>query len=210
MIRVAICDDHTAIREGFGAIIEKFDEFVVTAEASDGKAALQIARDAECDVMLLDINMRGESGIDVLRVIKQDRPQFPILILSGLSARQYALNALELGAHGYLEKDCDPEEIAKAMRMAASGRRYIGLDVGDLVAEGLCRTDTAAIHTKLSHREFQVFLRLSKGEAITHMANQLSLSVKTVSTYRTRILEKMGMQSNCDLTYYAVKNGLLE
>ena len=210
MIRVAICDDHKIVRQGFKTIMGQMDDIEVTAEASNGHDALEIARNHECDVMLLDINMPKQSGIEVLRTIKQGQPEFPVLMLSSCPARQYAVNVLKIGANGYLEKDCEPEEMITAIRTVARGKRYVGAEVADLLAKNLCQLTATALHTKLSDREFQVFLRLSKGEPVTDMAETLCLSVKTVSTYRARVLEKMGVRSNSELTYYALKNGLLD
>ncbi len=210
MIRVAICDDHQILRQGLKKIMERMEGIRVTAEAANGREALDIARSRECDVMLLDISMPDQNGIDVLRTIKQGQPEFPVLMLSSCPAKQYAVNALRIGAAGYLDKDCEPEEMEKAIRMVMQGRRYLNPEVADVLAQNLQQVDDVALHTKLSDREFQVFLRLCKGEAVSDMADTLCLSVKTVSTYRARVLEKMGAHSNSELTYYAMKNGLLE
>lgn len=210
MIRVAICDDHDIVRQGFRKIMEHITDMEVSAEATCCRGALDIARKEQCDVMLLDINMPEQSGIDILRAIKQGQPEFHILMFSGYPAEQYAVNALKIGADGYLDKDCEPEEMERAIRLVASGRRYLNPVVGDILAKNFYQADAAPLHTKLSDREFQVFLRLCKGEAVSDMAETLCLSVKTVSTYRTRVLEKMGVHSNSELTYYAMKNGLLE
>jgi len=210
MIRVAICDDHEIVRQGFRTIMNGMEGIQVSAEAATGRDAIDIARGRQCDVMLLDISMPEQNGIDVLRTIKQGQPDFPILMLSSCPARQYAVNALKIGASGYLDKDCEPSEMAKAIRLVVKGRRYLNPDVADMLAANLCDTGAAAPHTKLSDREFQVFLRLCKGEPVTDMAESLCLSVKTVSTYRARVLEKMEVRSNSELTYYAMKHGLLE
>lgn len=210
MIRVAICDDHKIVREGFREMMGQLTDIAITAEAGNGREALNIARTGQCDVMLLDINMPEQNGIDILRTIKQGQPAFPVLMLSGCSARQYAANALKIGADGYLDKYCEPEEMARAIRSVACGRRYLNRDVADMLANNLRRDDTTPRHTRLSDREFQVFLRLCKGETVTEMAGVLCLSVKTISTYRTRVMEKMELHSNSELTYYAMKNGLLE
>jgi len=210
MIRVAICDDHHIVRQGFKTIMNQLHDINVSAEASTGRDALEIARGGQCDVLLLDINMPDQNGIDTLRTIKQGQPDFPVLMLSTCSAKQYAVNALKIGADGYLDKNCEPEEMERAIRTVVRGRRYLNPEIADMLAKNLCEADGMALHTKLSDREFQVFLRLSKGELITEMAEQLCLSVKTVSTYRARALEKMGVRSNSELTYYAMKHGLLD
>jgi DNA-binding NarL/FixJ family response regulator len=210
MIRIAICDDHQIVRAGFKQIFSEISDIDVVAEAANGKEALEIARKNICDVMLLDISMPDHSGIDMLRTIKQGQPELPILILSGYPAHQYAVNLLKMGANGYLNKECEAEELIKAIRTVATGRRYVSAAVGEILAQGFDRDVNAAVHTELSDREFQVFLRLAKGELVSDIAIKLSLSVKTISTYRTRVMEKMRLHSNSDLTYYAMKNNLVE
>ncbi len=210
MIRIAICDDHQIIRAGFKQLFANVDDIDVVAEAANGREALDLARRGICDVLLLDIAMPDQSGIDTLRTIKQGQPDFPILILSTYPVRQYALNLFKMGANGYLNKECDADELAKAIRTVSSGRRYVSEEVGELMAQGFDREVAAELHTQLSDREFQVFLRLAKGETVSNIAVTLSLSVKTISTYRMRVMEKMVLQSNVDLTYYALKNMLLE
>ena len=210
MIRVAICDDHQIVRAGFKQIFSSSGEFEVVAEGATGREALDIARREICDVLLLDIAMPDQSGIDILRTIRQGQPNLPVLILSGYPAQQYALNLFKMGANGYLNKECDPEEIVKAIRTVHRGRKYITPGVAELLADGLSGAGEKPPHEQLSEREFQVFLRLAKGETIGHMADSMSLSVKTVSTYRTRVMEKMKLSSNSDLTYYALKNGLIQ
>ena len=210
MIRIAICDDHQIVRAGFKQIFSDISDIEVVAEATNGREALELARKNSCDVMLLDISMPDQSGIDILRTIKQGQPELPILILSGYPAQQYAVNLLKMGASGYLNKECDAEELIKAVRTVSTGRRYVSAEVGEILAQGFDKNSSAAIHTELSDREFQVFLRLAKGESVSDIATTLSLSVKTISTYRTRVMEKMNLQSNSDLTYYAMKNDLLD
>jgi DNA-binding NarL/FixJ family response regulator len=208
MIRVAICDDHQIVRAGFKQIFSSSDDFEVVAEAGTGREALDIARREICDVLLLDIAMPDQSGIDTLRTIRQGQPDLPVLILSGYPAQQYALNLFKMGANGYLNKECEADELITAVRTVYQGRRYVSSTVGELLAQSFDRDPNTALHTELSDREFQVFLRL-RGATVSDIGVALSLSIKTVSTYRTRIMEKMGMQSNSDLTYYAMKNNLL-
>jgi len=210
MIRVAICDDHQIVRAGFKQIFSDVDDIEVVAEAGNGKEALHIARGNDCDVILLDISMPDQSGIDILRTIKQGQPDLPVLILSGYPAQQYAVILLKMGASGYISKDCGPDELVNAVRVAASGRRYINPAVGEILAQSFDHNTDAAVHTTLSEREFQVFLRLASGEAVSDIAVKLSLSAKTVSTYRKRVLEKMNLRTNSDLTYYALTSKLLE
>ncbi|SFU63473.1 response regulator [Pseudoduganella namucuonensis] len=210
MIRVAICDDHQIVRAGFKQIFSSSDDFSVVAEGSTGREALDIARREICDVLLLDIAMPDQSGIDTLRTIRQGQPDLPVLILSGYPAQQYALNLFKMGANGYLNKECEADELITAVRTVFQGRRYVSSQVGELLAQSFDRDPNTAPHTELSDREFQVFLRLARGATVSDIGVALSLSIKTVSTYRTRIMEKMGLQSNSDLTYYAMKNNLLE
>lgn len=210
MIRVAICDDHQIVRAGFKQIFSSSDEFSVVAEGSTGREALDIARKEICDVLLLDIAMPDQSGIDTLRTIRQGQPDLPVLILSGYPAQQYALNLFKMGANGYLNKECDADELITAVRTVFQGRRYVSSQVGELLAQSFDRDPNTALHTELSDREFQVFLRLARGATVSDIGQALSLSIKTVSTYRTRIMEKMGLQSNSDLTCYAMKNNLLD
>ncbi|HMM86102.1 MAG: response regulator [Gammaproteobacteria bacterium] len=209
MIRIAIVDDHAIVREGLRRFFADEVDLRVVGDAANGREALELLRSTEVDVMLLDLSMPDQGGVDALRAIKARAPDLPVLILSGFSAQHYATALLRQGAAGYLNKDCDPEEIARAIRTVALGRRYITPAVAELLAEQL-DAPAKAPHEQLSERELQVFLRLAAGETVGHIADRMSLSVKTVSTYRSRVLEKMGLASNSDLTYYALKNGLIQ
>jgi DNA-binding NarL/FixJ family response regulator len=211
MIRIAIIDDHAIVRAGLKQFFADQVDLTVVAEASNGRDAIDIVRRGDVDVILMDLSMPDQSGVDALAAIKARAPDLPVLILSGFPEEHYATTLLRQGASGYLNKDCDPEEIVKAIRTVYRGRKYITAGVAELLADGLGGSagDKPA-HEQLSEREFQVFLRLAKGETIGHMANSMSLSVKTVSTYRTRVMEKMKLESNSDLTYYALKNGLIQ
>ena len=208
MIRIAIVDDHAVVRAGLRQYFAEQIDFQVVAEAASGREALDIVRKGEVDVILLDISMPDQSGIDVLAAIRARAPDLPVLILSGYAEEHYATTLLRQGASGYLNKDCDPEEILRAIRTVSRGRKYITAGVAERLADGL-GGDKAA-HELLSERELQVFMRLAQGETIGHIAESLSLSVKTVSTYRTRVMEKLQLESNSDLTYYALKNGLIQ
>jgi two-component system invasion response regulator UvrY len=158
----------------------------------------------------MDLSMPDQSGVDALAAIRARAPDLPVLILSGFPEEHYATTLLRQGANGYLNKECEPEEIVKAIRTVARGRRYITPGVAELLADTLDGKTERLPHELLSERELQVFLRLARGETIGKMAESLSLSVKTVSTYRTRVMEKMKLASNSDLTYYALKNGLIQ
>ncbi|MDP1535299.1 MAG: response regulator transcription factor [Rubrivivax sp.] len=207
---MAIVDDHAIVRAGLRQFFSDQVDFAVVAEASNGREALDIVRQGEVDVIVMDISMPGQSGVDALAAIRARAPDLPVLILSGFAEEHYATTLLRQGASGYLNKDCDPEEIVKAIRTVARGRKYITAGVAERLADGLSGGGDQPAHELLSERELQVFLRLAKGETIGHMAQSMSLSVKTVSTYRTRVMEKMALESNSDLTYYALKNGLIQ
>jgi two-component system, NarL family, invasion response regulator UvrY len=210
MIRIAIVDDHAMVRAGLKQFFADQIDFQVVAEAASGRDAIEIVRQGEVDVILLDISMPDQSGVDALAAIRARAPELPVLILSGFPEAHYATTLLRQGASGYLSKDCDPEEIIKAIRTVHRGRKYISAGVAERLAEGLSGgAGDKPPHELLSERELQVFLRLAQGETIGNMAQSLSLSVKTVSTYRTRVLEKLQLESNSDLTYYALKNGLI-
>ena len=209
MIRIAIVDDHAMVRAGLRQFFVDQADFQVVAEAANGQEALNIVRQGDIDVMLMDISMPGQGGVDALAAIKARAPDLPVLILSGFAQEHYATTMLRQGASGYLNKDCDPEDIVKAIRTVVRGRKYISAAVAERLADGLGSDDTKALHDQLSERELQVFLRLARGEAVGAMAISMCLSIKTVSTYRTRVMEKMMLESNSDLTYYALKNGLI-
>jgi two-component system, NarL family, invasion response regulator UvrY len=211
MIRIGIVDDHAIVRSGLRQFLSENVDLRVTGEAGNGRDALELARGGEVDVLLMDISMPGQSGVDALSAIKTRFPELPILILSGFPETHYATALLRQGASGYLNKECDPEEIANAIRTVARGRRYISPTVAELLADGVAGGATdRPLHESLSERELQVFLRLAKGETVGEMAKAMFLSVKTVSTYRTRVLEKIKLETNSDLTYYARKNGLIQ
>jgi DNA-binding NarL/FixJ family response regulator len=182
----------------------------VVGEAASGREAIDLVRNNDIDVLVMDLLMPGQSGIDAIAMIRAKAPDVGILILSGYPEEHYAMNMIRQGASGYLNKDCDPAEIVKAIQVVAMGRRYITPAVAELLARQLDRKDNAPVHEHLSEREFQVFLKLAKGETAGDIAKTLSLSVKTVSTYRTRLMEKMNLSSNSDLTYYALKNKLID
>jgi DNA-binding NarL/FixJ family response regulator len=210
MIRIGIADDHAIVRDGLRRFLSDNVDLRVTGEAANGREALELARGGEVDVLLMDISMPQHSGVEALLAIKARFPGLPVLVLSGFPESHYATTLLRQGASGYLNKECDPEEIATAIRTVFRGRKYISPTVAEMLAEGLAGQGDMPAHEQLSERELQVFLRLAQGETIGRMAKAMFLSVKTVSTYRTRVLEKLGLASNSDLTYYALKNGLIQ
>jgi two-component system, NarL family, invasion response regulator UvrY len=182
----------------------------VVAEARTGEEAIALVRTHPLDVVLLDLSLKDMSGVDVLARCKSIRPELPVLIVSGHAEDQYALNLLKAGAAGFLAKDSSPEMMVTAVIAAANGRRYVSPRIADKLAQGLGNeSGDSPPHTQLSEREFQIFCRLAAGETVTAIAKELFLSVKTVSTYRARILEKMEFKTNSHMTYYAVKNQLI-
>ena len=209
-IRIGIVDDHSIVRSGLRQFFEDESDLQVVGEAASGGEAIDLVRKTELDVLLMDLSMPGQTGIDALAMIRAKAPDIAILILSGYPEEHYALNLIRQGASGYLSKQCEPSEIVTAIRTVAQGRRYITPAVAELLAQQLTRPDEGLPHEQLSEREFQVFVRLAKGETVGDIAEGLSISVKTVSTYRTRIMEKMGLTSNSSLTYYALKNNVID
>ncbi len=210
MLRIAIVDDHPLIRAGLRQYLSAHVDLRVVAECACASEAMDVVQQELADVMLLDISMPGVSGVDALQSIRARAPQLPVLILSSFPAAHYALKLLRQGAWGYLSKDCEPEDIVRAIRTVGLGRRYTTPGVAERTADPMSLPALRAEHELLSEREFQVFLRLAKGETPGGIADSMALSVKTISTFRARVMKKMGLVSNSDLTYYALKNGLIE
>ncbi len=210
MIKVGIVDDHAIVRTGLRQFLGEHVDLRVTGEANNGREALELARGGEVDVLLMDLSMPEHGGVDALQAIKARFPDLAVLILSGFPEAQYATQLMRHGASGYLNKECAPEEIVEAIRVVARGRRYISPAVAELLADNALGDADKPAHESLSERELQVFLRLAKGETVGAIAEGMFLSVKTVSTYRSRVLEKLKLTSNSELTYYALKNGLIQ
>ena len=210
MIQVGIVDDHAIVRSGLRQYLSEHVDVRVVGEAANGREAIDLVRNTAVDVLIMDLSMPGQSGLDALAMLRAKSPDTGILILSGYPEEHYAMNLIRQGASGYLNKECEPSEILEAIRTIALGRRYITPVVDELLAQQMYRKDGAPVHDQLTEREFQVFLKLAKGATASEIAEILSLSVKTVSTYRTRLMEKMALSSNSDLTYYALKNGLID
>jgi len=210
-VRIVIVDDHAIVRAGLRQYLAEQVDLQVVGEAASGREALELLRAGGIDVMIMDVSMPGQNGVEALAAVKARAPELPVLILSSYPEAHYATPLMKQGASGYLNKECEPAEIVSAVRTLARGRRYITAAVAELLADqiGGGKSD-APLHEQLSEREFQVFLRLAQGETIGAIAESLSLSVKTVSTYRTRVMEKMQLASNSDLTYYALKTGLIQ
>jgi two-component system, NarL family, invasion response regulator UvrY len=209
MKKVLLVDDHKIVREGLKNLINLEKDMEVADEAASGVEAINLIRHNNYDVMVLDISMPNKNGVDTLHDLKHIAPDLSILILSGYSEEQYALNLMRSGCKGYLSKDADSEEIIKAIRTIANGKKYISSQLAELLTNELSHPSDKQLHEMLSDREFQVFFKLAGGMSPTEIADELNISIKTVSTYRTRILEKMGLKNNADLTYYAIKYELL-
>lgn len=210
MTNVLIADDHAVVRAGIRQFLQEDAAIKEIGEAATGSATLDQLRAREWDLVLLDINMPDRSGLDVLRHIQSGHPQVRVLVLSGLPERQYALNVLRAGAAGFLAKDAAPEELMKAVHTVLAGRRYVSASLAELLVSDLDGNQDKPLHDGLSTREFQIFCKIAAGRGVSEIANELSLSVKTVSTYRTRILEKMKFTSNADLTSYALRSGIIQ
>ena len=210
MIRVAIIDDHAVVRAGLRQYSSEHADLRVTCEAANGREIVEMLQRDDVDVVVMDLSMPDMGGVDALAAIRARSSELPVLILSGYPETHYAPALLRQGASGYLNKECDPEEIVNAIRIVSRGRKYITPAVGELLADGISGLDDRPLHQQLSDRELQVFLRLAKGETVSVAASGMSLSVKTVSTYRSRVMEKLNLCSNSDLTYYALKNGLID
>ncbi len=210
MTRILIADDHQIVRAGLKTLLSEHNEFTVAGEARSGADAVKMVRESEWDVVLLDITMPDMNGVDTLKQIKRSKPDLPVLILSMHPEDQYAINLLRAGANGYVCKECASEQLIDGIRTVVAGRRYVSPALGDQLAGDRIGDTQKALHTELSEREFQVFCKLAAGQAVSEIGKELFLSVKTVSTYRSRILEKMGMKTNANLTYYAIKHGLIQ
>ena len=209
-IRILIADDHAIVRAGLRQFIANEPDMVVAGEAADGAETLVFVRNHPCDVVLLDLSMPGKNGIDTLRQLKRSRPDLPVLILSAHSEQQYAVSLLRAGASGYVNKESAADQLVSAIRTAIKGGKYVSPSVAQALVSDLSGDGEKPRHASLSRREFQIFYKLAGGTTVSKIAEELFLSVKTVSTYRTRVLEKMEMTSNADLTHYAVKNNLID
>jgi DNA-binding NarL/FixJ family response regulator len=209
MIKILIADDHTIMREGLKRILDGVEDIEVIGEAVDGFDTLEKARLGNFDVLLMDLSMPGRSGVELIKQIKDEMPKLPILILTMHEEEQYAVRAIRAGARGYLTKESAGTQLVTALRKVASGRPYISIEVAEQLAMSAMPADDSLPHTQLSDREFEVFVHLTKGKSITEIGEILHLSVKTVSTHKTRIMQKMGMNTLSDMVQYAVAHHLL-
>ena len=207
---VLIADDHSMVRAGIRKFLEEEPSLKRIGDAATGREVLDKLREGGWQLVILDINMPDKSGIDILRQIQASYPEVRVLVVSGYSERQYATNVLKAGAMGFLSKDSAAEEILKAVKTVLAGRKYVSAALAELLVTQLDQDSDQPLHTSLSEREFQIFCKIAAGRSVSEIARELSLSVKTVSTYRTRILEKMSFSTNADLTSYALRNELIQ
>ena len=213
MIRVLVCDDHLIVRQGIKQILADAADIVLAGEADSGPEAVRLVRLGCIDVVLMDIAMPRRDGLDVLKQLKSEFPKLPVLMLSTYPDKQYAVRSLKLGAAGYLNKSADSEQMTGAIRRVAAGGLFITPAVAEQLAGALgagpARADETPLHERLSHREYQVFRLLTAGRSVGEIAEQLVLSSNTVSTYRSRILEKTGARNDVELALYAVQADLV-
>jgi two-component system invasion response regulator UvrY len=210
MIDVIVCDDHPVVRQGLAWIIQNNMQVASLREAASGAALIDLVRQKPGDVVLLDVGLPGRGGLDVLRQIRQEWPRLPVLMLSVHPADQYAVRALRAGASGYLTKDLAAQELVKAVQTVTGGHRYVTAEVAERLADDLTRNNEGEPHDALSDREFEVLSLLGAGKSVRQIADDLCLSYNTISTYRSRILSKLGLKSDADVIRYALLRGLAD
>ena len=210
MIRVLIADDHAIVRKGLVQIASESRDIEMRGEASEYSSLMKLMKENPCDVLLLDISMPGKNGIDVLKIVREQYPKTQVLILSMYPEDQYAIRALKAGAAGYLTKDSAPERLVEAILSVSRGKKYITPKVAEMLATHLVTDTEGAPHESLSDREFQTMRLIASGKQLSQIADELALSPKTVSVYRARVLEKMQLKNNAEITHYAIKHGLVE
>lgn len=209
MTRVLVADDHAVVRRGLGQIIAEEVDIEVGAEASNGSEVLSLIDEDDFDAVVLDINMPGMDGLDTLKQLRAIRPDIPVLVLSMHAEEEYAIRVLKAGASGYLNKESAPDELVTAIRRISQGGKYMSSEVAECLLSHINAGGEGPLHANLSDREFQVLCLISSGKTVSEIAEQLALSVKTISTYRARVLDKMNMKNNAELTHYAIKNELV-
>lgn len=209
MIQVMLCDDHALIRRGIRDTLADADDIEVVGEAADYGELRTLLRDKRCDVLVLDINLPGRSGLDVLHVLKEEGNPVKVLVVSMYPEDQYAMRALKAGASGYLNKGSDAAQIVAAVRTVSQGKKYVTPEMAQMLVDNLTAPAQEEAHQKLSDRELQTLVMIASGKRLSDIAEQLLLSPKTVSVYRARVLEKLGLTNNSELTVYAIRNGLV-
>jgi len=208
MLKILIADDHAIVRQGLRQIVAGNEEMMVAAEAASGNEAIQKTRETEPDIVLLDISLGDLHGIDVLKQLRREFPKLKVLMLSMFSEEQYAVRAIKAGAAGYLNKQSAPAKLMTALNVVARGRRYVTPDLAELLADSVNEDQGELPHKNLSDREFQTLLHIAAGTAPNEIAQTMSISIKTFNVYRSRILEKMQLKNNVELTRYVLENSL--
>jgi len=209
MIRVILCDDHAMIRRGIRETLSEAVDIQVTGEAASYADVREQIRNVACDVLVLDLNMPGRGGLEVLTSLRESGSAIKVLIVSMFPEDQYAIRCLRAGAQGYLNKAGDPADLINAVRTVAQGRKYVTPDVAHMLVESLNAPENESLHATLSERELQTLLKIASGKRLSDIAEELMLSPKTVSVYRSRVLEKLKLGNNAELTVYAIRNGLV-
>lgn len=209
MIRVVLCDDHAVLRRGIRDTLCEAPDITVTAEAAGYAELREVLRTDLCDILLLDLNMPGRSGLEVLASVRETHPDIKVLIVSMYPEDQYALRCLKAGAHGYANKAGDPVQLIEAVRTVIQGRKYLTPEVAQMLADSLAQPTPELPHATLSERELQTLVKIASGRRLSDIAEELMLSPKTVSVYRSRVLEKLKLTNNAELTVYAIRNQLV-
>ena len=210
MLKILIADDHAIVREGLKQILAEPADMVVAGEATNGQEVLELVREKDFDLVLLDLAMPEKDGLDTLKELKLEKPNLPVLVLSIYPEEQYAVRVLKAGASGYLTKESAPDDLIAAIRKVSQKGKYVSQSLGEKLASYLTADPDQPAHELLSDREYRVMLMIASGKTVTEIAEAIFLSVKTISTYRVRALRKMGMKNNAEFAYYAIKHGLLE
>ncbi len=210
MIKVLIADDHAIVRRGLRQILAETPDIIVGGEAATGDEVLRLVRDQRWSAVILDISLPRGNGLELLTTIRREKPEIPVLILTAHPEEQYAVRCIKAGAAGFLTKESAPEQLIEAVRKIAGGGRYVTTELAETLASVLAGASPGAPHERLSDREFEIFKMLGSGRTVSQIAQQLALSVKTVSTHRARILKKMSLQTNAELTHYAMRNHLVD
>jgi two-component system invasion response regulator UvrY len=210
VIKVLVADDHAIVRRGLRQILAETQDIMVAGEAASGHEVLSLVREQRWSVVVLDIGLPGGSGLELLGAIRREKPEVPVLILTVHPEEQYAVRCIKAGAAGFLTKESAPDRLIEAVRKVASGGRYVSPELAETLASVLAGQSPGDPHERLSDREFEIFKMLGSGKTVSQVAQELALSVKTVSTHRTRILKKMNMRTNAELTHYALRNHLVD
>lgn len=209
MIKVVLCDDHAMVRRGIKDTLAEATDIKVVGEAGNYAEVREIIRNEPCDVLILDLNLPGRGGLEVLSSLKEDQSRIRVLIVSMFPEDQYAIRCLRAGADGYLNKAGDPAQLVPAVRTLASGRKYLTPAISEMLVDNLASPSTESLHAALSERELQTLLKIASGKRLSEIAEELMLSPKTVSVYRARLLEKLKLSNNAELAVYAIRNELV-